>query len=151
MQQLNFPGSEYAIYRQDDVKWDEIPLFFEQYRPRVADEAAKAGGNPQTASGLFYSWDDLNHQTDVAAAFAIKEGTKIANDSFTVVNIPASKAIYVDHYGDPSKTEAAYKQIDDYVKANELKKKSPVIEQYLVGPEGGDMAKWKTRIILLVE
>lgn len=151
VQQLNFSGSEYAVYRQDDVKWNEIAIFFEQYRPRVADEAGKAGGNPQTASGLFYSWDDLNQKTDVAAAYTVNEGTKMANDSFTVVSIPASKAIYVDHYGDPSKTEAAYKQIDEYVKQNELKKKSPVIEQYLVGPESGDMAKWKTRIILLVE
>jgi effector-binding domain-containing protein/uncharacterized protein YndB with AHSA1/START domain len=152
IEQLNFPGAEYAVYRQDKVNWMDIPVFFSQYRPRVLDEATKANGNPKTATGLFYSWDDLNQQTDVAAAFEINSTITMANDSFSVVSLPASKAIYIDYYGDPSKTQEAYKQIDEYVKTNELKKKSPVIEQYLSGTDGNtDMSKWKTRIILLVD
>lgn len=150
--QLNFPGTDYIIYRKDALNWPDIPAFFEQYRPRLSEEATKANGNPRTPTGLFYTWEGINQQTDAAAAYTIDRGTTITNDSFSVVNIPASKAIYVDYYGNPSQTQPVYTQIDEYIRKNELKQKAPVIEQYLTGPESGaDVSKWKTRIVVLIE
>jgi effector-binding domain-containing protein len=89
---------------------------------------------------------------DVAAAIPVAEDSKFENALIHVMELPASKALSLDYYGDYKKSQDAYLSLDKYIAEKGLKKKLPMIEQYLNDPEvEKDTAKWHTRIIYLVE
>ncbi len=151
VERLDFPSTSFVLHRET-VAWDDIPSFYTTHFPRIYNEAARANAAPGTPVGLYYVWDESNKQADMAAALTVSPDTKLSSDSFQLVNIPRSKAVYVDYYGAYDKSADAYKTIDDYLKANSLKQKTPVIEQYLTGPQSEkDTTKWLTKIIFLVE
>ena len=88
----------------------------------------------------------------VTAAVPVAQGTVISDTTIQLLNIPGSKAVYVNYYGAYDKTTEAYASIDKYLSANNLKQKAPVIEQYITDPKiEKDTAKWLTKIIFLVE
>ena len=148
---MNFPATRFAVIRQQ-VKLTDISAFFARHLSLLYGEAQKAGGAPSTASGLYYTWDEKNSQTDMAVAVPVSPGTQINTSLVQTVNIPASKAIVVSYPGPYDKIEAAYKSLDDYAANKQLKRKSPVIEQYISGPfTEKDSTKWLTRIVYLVE
>jgi len=149
---LNFPATSFAVYRKDQVSRADIPSFYAEHLPRIYEEVMTVNATPGSPSGLFYVWDENHQQADMAAAIEIPTGTQIDNNNVQVVNIPASKAVYIDYYGDHSQTAEAYKNIDKYLLDNNLKQKSPVIEQYITDPATEkDSSKWLTKIIVLVE
>jgi effector-binding domain-containing protein len=107
---------------------------------------------PGTASGLYYMWDEKNQVTDVAAALPVASGTKEDNSMMEIVQVPASKAVYVNYYGGYDKLKDAYAFIEEYIRKNDLKKKQPMIEQYITDPAlERDSTKWLTKVIYLVE
>ncbi len=151
VKEMNFPSSTFAIYRQQ-IKMADMRAFFAEHLPPIYDEATKANASPGTASGLFYKWDTQNQLTDLAAAFPVSDGTTIADTSIKIINIPASKALYVNYYGAYDKIFDAYNGINKYLVANTLKQKTPSLEQYISGPQNEkDTTKWLTKIIFLVE
>jgi len=150
--QINFPATTYAQVRQL-ISQNDIPSFYSQHIQILFDETSKievsVTGSP---TGLFYTWDELNHQTDMAAALPVDKGTKIDNSIIQVVDLPASKAISVDYYGAYDKATDAYTSLTQYLETNNLKQKAPAIQQYLSDPKlVTDTAKWHTRIIFLIE
>jgi effector-binding domain-containing protein/uncharacterized protein YndB with AHSA1/START domain len=148
---MNFPASSFALYRET-IKWEDISSFFAVYFPKIYEAVAKAGAEPGIPTGFYYVWDEKNQQADMAAAIPVAAGTQLDSDSIKIVDISGSKAVYVDYYGAYDKTADAYKAIDAYLLANNLKQKSPVIEQYMNDPGVvKDTAKWLTKIIFLVE
>jgi effector-binding domain-containing protein len=152
VQPMNFPATSFAVYQQEKVNRSDIPSFYATHLPRIYEEVMTVKATPGSPSGLFYVWDEANQQSDMAAAIAVPAGTQIDNNDIQIVDIPASKAVYIDYYGDHSQTAQAYKSIDKYLLANSLKQKAPVIEQYITDPAiEKDTAKWLTKIIFLVE
>jgi len=162
---MNFPATTFALVRQQ-IKWSDIASFYAQHLPVIYTEAQKArltGKNKinevgqanvtqRVPAGLYYSWDELNKQTDMAAAIPVPAGTKLESTMIQVVDIPASKAVYVNYYGAYDKSADAYSSIDKYLAANNLKQKTPVIEQYITDPAiEKDTTKWLTKIIFLVQ
>jgi effector-binding domain-containing protein len=88
----------------------------------------------------------------MAAAITIPAGTTLQDTSIQIVNIPASKAVYVNYYGAYDKINDAYNSIKKYLAANDLKQKTPVMEQYITDPaKEKDTSKWLTKIIVTVE
>jgi effector-binding domain-containing protein len=151
VQELNFPATSFACYRQQ-VKWNDMLSFFAQHLPSIHHELENANITPGTPAGLFYVWDEKNQQADMAAAIPVPAGTIIRDTTLQVVNIPASKAVYVDYYGAYDKIAGAYKSIAEYLAANNLKQKAPTMEHYITDPaKEKDTAKWLTKIIFLVE
>lgn len=152
VQRMNFPATSFAQVRQQ-VKWADMSSFFSNHFSFITAELEKAGAAPGMPAGLFYVWDEKNQQADAAAAYTVPAGTKIDNGGIQVVDIPASKAVYVNYYGEyGEKQAAAYNSIERYLADNNLKQKSPVIEQYIVHPAiEKDTARWLTKIIYLVE
>ncbi len=149
---MNFPATTYAMIRQQ-IKWADISSFFAQHLPIIYNETEKIGVRPgNIPNGLIYTWDEKNQQTDMAAALPVSPGTKIDNPIIQVVDLPASKAVYVDFYGSYDNESAAYTSIRKYLADNSLKEKSPVIEQYIAGPgQEKDSSKWVTKIVFLIE
>lgn len=148
---MNFPATTFAVVRQQ-VKWADLLSFFAEHMPIVTQEAQNAGAIPGTASGLIYEWDEKNQQADIAAAVPVPAETAINNPIVQVVNIPASKAIVVTCAGGYDKLPGAYASLKKYIADNNLKEKSPSIEQYFTGPANEkDTSKWLTKVVYLVE
>lgn len=146
---FNFPATSYLSYRQH-VSAPDLGGFFATHFPRLYVEAVRLNATPGSPSCLFYDWD--NNSGDVAAGIPVVPGTKTDSDSIQVIDLPGSKAVYVDYLGAYDRTADAYKSIDRYLEGNRLKKRTPVIEQYITDPSmEKDTAKWLTRIIFLVE
>ena len=151
VQAMNYPATRFAIVRQQ-VKWADLPAFFSEHLPIVYQEAQNANASPGAATGLLYSWDEKAGQADIAAAVPIPAGTTISSPLVQSVDIPASKAIFVNFAGAYDKLPGAYNSIRKYLTDNKLKEKIPSIEQYITGPTNEkDTAKWLTRIVFLVE
>ena len=148
---MNFPASSFAVYRKT-IQWEDISSFFAVFFPKIYEALSKAGAQPGIPTGLYYIWDEKNQQADMAAAIPVAPGIKLESDSIKIIDISGSKAVYVDYYGAYDKTADAYKTMDAYLLANNLKQKAPVIEQYMNDPGVvKDTAKWFTKIIFLVE
>lgn len=148
---MNFPTTSYAIRRQT-LKWGEMPAFFAQHLPDLYKQSMDARATAGSPSGLFYVWDKENQQADMAAAIPISQGTTFSDTSIMVIDLPGSKAVYVDYYGPYENLIEAYSSIEKYLAANNLKQKYPAIEQYITDPKlEKDSNKWLTKVICLVE
>ncbi len=151
VQLMNFPATEFAMIRQQ-VKWNDLLSFFEEHLPLVYQEAQNANASPGTATGLIYEWDIKNQQADIAVAVPVAAGAMINSPIVHSINVPASKAVFVNFSGAYDKLPDAYNSIHQYLSENKLKEKTPSIEQYFAGPTNEkDTAKWLTKIIFLVE
>lgn len=151
VEQMNFPATTFAVVRQV-VKWNDLTSFYLQHYPILFVEAQKANTSPGTTCSLFYSWDEQNQQTDVAAAVPVSTGFKTDNNMVQTVNIPASKALYVNYYGAYDKLPDAYASIRKYIADNNLKETFPSIEQYIIDSlKEKDTAKWLTKIVFLIK
>lgn len=148
---MNFPATSYASIRQL-VKWPDISSFYSQHISILYSDSVKEKLKPGSPAGLFFEWDEKTQQTDMAAAIPVNTGATFTGNIIRIENIPASKAVYVNYFGAYNKSEAAYKSIEQYLTDNNLKQKSPVIEQYITDPAiEKDTTKWLTKIIFLVE
>lgn len=148
---MDFPATTFASIRQK-IKWTDIPAFYSQHLPIIYAEAGKANTSAGTPASLYYFWDEKNQEADMAAAIPVTAGTKMNNAIIQLVNIPATKAVYVNYYGAYDKSMEAYNSIDKYLADNKLKQKTPVIEQYITDPSmEKDTTKWLTKIVFLVE
>ncbi len=148
---FNFPATTFA-YRRQQLKWADIPAFYDTNVSYIYEEAVKIKSTPGSPSGLFFVWDEAGQQTDMAAAVPVSAGTVFADTTIKVMTLPGSKAVYTDYYGAYDKSADAYAGIDKYLVANKLTQKAPVIEQYITDPKiEKDTSKWLTKIIFLVE
>lgn len=148
---LNFPATSFAVIRQV-VKFSDIGSFYSKHLPILYEETNRLQISAGTPSGLYYSWDEKNQQTDMATALPVASGTNINNAIINVLSIPASKAVVVNYYGSYDHVKDAYNSLDNYFKENKLKQKMPMIEQYFSGPQTEkDTLKWLTKIVYLAE
>jgi effector-binding domain-containing protein len=149
--QVNFAATTYALIRQK-IRWEDLSPFYAAHFPMIFTDAQKAGNPPGVPTGLFYEWDQVNQMGDVAAAIPVAANSKFENALIQVQELPASKALSVDYFGDYTRSQDAYLSMDKYIAEKGLKKKLPTIEQYLNDPQvETDTAKWHTRIIYMVE
>lgn len=96
-------------------------------------------------SGLFYSWDNANDKTDMAAAIPLKESLSLKGASSTT--LPAGRAVQVDYYGDYTKIESAHNAVEDYLNDYGLLVNYPVVQEYVTDPmEEKDPSKWLTKV-----
>jgi effector-binding domain-containing protein len=147
----NYPATTFITIRQK-VSWKDIPGFYSSNEPRIFEAIRQAGLSPFFPACLFYTWDVANQETNMAIGIPVVNTDGFKNDSFEVVQIPASKALYADYFGPYDQSMEAYAAIDKYLAMHGLEQKYPIIEQYYNTPqEKTDRSKWKTRIFYLVK
>lgn len=147
----NYPATTFITFRQK-VKWKDIPVFYSSNAPRVFEAIRQAGLSPFFPACLFYTWDVNNQETDMAIGIPVVNADGFRSDSFEVVQVPASKALYADYFGPYDQSMDAYGAIDKYLATHGLEQKYPIIEQYYNNPQlEKDSSKWQTRIIYLVK
>ncbi|MFN0037570.1 MAG: SRPBCC family protein [Saprospiraceae bacterium] len=147
--QVERPTAHYAAVRQV-VDFQNIPQFFTDNFPKAIQESGKAGakmtGHP---SGLFWSYDTVALNTDMAAAIPLDKQVKTGN-GVQVVTV-GGKALVIDYLGDYAKTAEARSAMDDYMAEKKLQYIPPVIEEYVTDPgQEPDTSKWLTRVIYFV-
>ncbi len=148
---MNFPATSFVQVRQL-IKMDDEFDFFSKHLPILSTETEKINITGGVPHGLFYTWDEANRQADLAAAIPVPKGTKLNNPIIQVVDIAASKAVFVDYFGKYDNLADVHSSIQHYISDNKLKQKFPVIESYINDPgKEADSLKWQTRIIYLVE
>jgi effector-binding domain-containing protein/uncharacterized protein YndB with AHSA1/START domain len=148
---MNFPTSNYAMVRQQ-INVSDIPSFFAQHVPVLFGEMQNQGVSPGIVSGLYFIWDEKEQQTELAVALPVPDGTKSTNPIVGFIEVPGSKAVYINYTGAYDHMMDAHGTLDKYLLSHNLEKKEPVIEQYFAGPANEtDTSKWVTRIIYLVK
>lgn len=146
VQEMDFPATTFATIRKQ-VKWPDIPQFYQQHLPLIYKAVVAAKLKPGVATGLFYTWDEQNHLTDMAAAVPVPAGASPGND-FAIVNIPATRVAYVDHYGPYEKTLEAHIALEKYLTSRGRKADTPVMEMYITDPsQEKDTSKWLTKVV----
>lgn len=128
--------------------------FFGESFEKIMSWAAKAKQEPMGAPcGVYFSWDDATHLTEMAAAMPFQAPVLQKSDAgLEVVNVPASKAVVVEYLGGYSGIGQAHAAADAYLKSKNLKQLNPVIEQYITDPGNEpDSNKWLSRIWYRVE
>lgn len=150
VKEMNFPATTFAAYRQV-VGMHEVQPFFAQHLPHIFTELNKAGIKPGIPTGIYYTWDETNGQTDMAAALPVSSESSVNDSSIKIIRLPASKAVYVDYYGAYENMAPAHNSIEKYLTTKKLKQKPPVLEMYVTDPgQEKDTARWLTKIIYLV-
>ena len=145
-----YVGEKSYIMNRQQVNQENISQFYAQNLgalfAKAQGENLEMDGMP---SGLFYSWNQSNGTTDMAAAIPTKTLANIPG--FISQTLPDGKAVQVDYYGDYSKTESAHLAIDDYMKDHGLLVNYPVVEEYVTDPTSEkDPDKWLTKITYYV-
>lgn len=141
---------KHFIFSRQEVNMDQIQQFYATNLGALFSKVQASGvemdGMP---CGLFYSFNEKNQTTDMAAAIPTKESLIIPDAS--AVTLPAKRAIQVDYYGDYHHTSDAHDAIEEYLKDNGLFNDYPVIEEYVTDPTViKNSEKWLTKVTYYV-
>lgn len=148
VEEVTLPETTVAFARST-VKWADMKAYYGTHFPAVAAAVGQAGKQPVSAAGIYYTWDETNQETDMGAGFVYSPAGEIPG--YQSISL-SGKALKVDHYGTYEGTGAAHGAIDTYLKEKGMKAKSPVLEQYIIGPNSEpDTTKWLTTIYYLIE
>lgn len=142
-----FPGHTYAGIRKTMAMSDMMKFFQDSYGMLGKTLNSQIAG---PAVGLFYKWDTVAHQTDLAAAFPVMDTTKPVKGT-TFMTVPASKAYMVEVTGPYSGSMKAHTSLMKHT-MDAKSKLSLVIEEYKVGPyQTPDSNKYVTDIYYLYQ
>ncbi len=148
IQQSQFANKNY-LGKRAKVPFKEVPHFFETHLPKIGELANKQIIGP--ASGLYWTWDEKNQFTDMAAVMPVSIN-EFKNDEYNIIQIPSSKDFTADYYGAYEQTPKAYKALDSALKLNGFSKPDIIIEEYITDPMvQKDTSKWLTKIHFLVK
>ena len=131
------------------VRWTDIGKFSQESFPVLGKELDGKIAGPSTE--LYYTWDTVNKNTDMAACFPVSDTTKPVKDA-AIIHVTASKAYMAIMKGPYSNdNEMKYHSALDRYMTEKCQKHSVVIEEYIVGPyQEKDSTKWVTNIYYLV-
>ena len=151
------------IYRGFEIKQTELEernfvvsrqvVAFENMQQFYAQNLGSLFGRVQAAGlemqgmpcGLFFDYDEMAQETDMAAAIPIASDVTI--EGIMSHRIPAGMAIQLDYRGDYQGLKEAHTAIDEYMKDRLLLSNPPVVEEYITDPgQEKDPSKWLTRI-----
>lgn len=142
-----YPGHTYAGVRKTMGMNDMMKFFANTYGTLGKTLNSQIAG---PAAGLFYKWDTVAHQADIAAVFPVMDTTKPVK-GISFITVPSSKAYMVEVTGPYSSSGKAHNALMKHVgetKAN----LSLVIEEYKVGPyQTPDSNKYVTDIYYLYQ
>ena len=139
------PAQKYAVIK-GEVDFKDISDFLAQSYGKITKALKRKGRRVKgPACGLYYSWDEKNKRTEMAAAFPVNRTIKAGE--VTTIEIAPGIAYYVDYYGPYEKSDNAHYALDLYLQQHKLTQKPPVIEEYVIGPsQEKDSSKWLTKI-----
>lgn len=150
VREITWPEKTFIIKRST-MPFDKLSDFFKENYGAIYGALAGKGTQPtEMPCAFYYSIDEANKQTELAAAVPVSADTPgIAG--FEKVTFPPSKLITTTHIGSYESMGVSYGAMEKYLAENTLRK-GLVIEEYFSDPEvEKDATKWKTNIYFMVE
>ncbi len=131
---------------------DKISPFFAENIPMLVTDLKKSNVQiSEPMSGLYFTFDEKNMRTEVAAAIPVS-ATAGKVGKWETFHTKGGKTLEVDFYGDYKNLGIAHNQIKAYIAVKKLKFIAPVLEEYITDPMSEkDPAKWLTKIYYFVE
>jgi len=130
------------------VYWTDMLKFFNDGYDIVAGDVGDKIEGHQV--GIFYTWDTVNKQADMAAAFPVTDTTMPVKGTVFIHAGPA-KAVMAVEKGNYNNSFLYHNAIMKYMAAKG-QAQTMVIEEYVVGPkQEADSSKWVTNIYYLVK
>ncbi len=143
--------TRYFVGIRQEVQMDKMTEFYGTSLGKafqaVQEKGVEMAGMP---CGLYFTWDEPNKVTDMAGAIPVKE--KVEIEGMSTFEIPSSRALLVEYYGEYDGLGAAHEALDKYIAATGVKTTPPAIEEYVTDPEKEkDPSKWLTKIYYPLE
>jgi effector-binding domain-containing protein len=144
-------NSQSYVTKRGVIPFSEISQFYMTNFPMLMGAVMKARQQPTgPPCGIFFKWDEKNMKADMAAAVPVDSNAKV--QGYTILRVPAGKALHVAYYGAYDKSESAHMAINEYMKQNALSTDKYVIEEYVTDPgKEKDTARWLTNIYYMVK
>lgn len=151
VKEMNYPATTFAIIRKT-ISQKEITKFYSTNLHQIYLAATAAKLQPGVPCGLYFTWDTVKHQTDMAAAVPVPEGSTLKGNGISIIKLPAAKAFYVDYYGPYDRIVNAHAALMDYADDKGKKIIPPMIEMYVTDPgKEKDSSKWLTKVIYFMQ
>ncbi|MFQ5967266.1 MAG: GyrI-like domain-containing protein [Acidimicrobiia bacterium] len=131
---------------RENVKRDEIGLFFDRALPQIFSFLGGAGLEPTGPPlGVYYSVTDDGF--DMAAAVPV--GKPIEGSGAVISGtLPGGRAVTQDHYGQYDGLSASWDLFNRRVDEAGLHRRFPSWEEYVIGPpDEADVSRWKTVLV----
>lgn len=147
IKEVDFAAHTYAGIRST-VSMMDMDKVWKENGPMLGKELGAKISGPST--GLYYTWDTVNKNTDMAVAFPVADTTKKVK-GMTYMQVPQSKALMATMNGGYSGEMVVHKQISKRL-AETGKQMAMVVEEYVNGPaQGMDSTKWVTNIYYIIK
>ena len=150
VEMLTEKGVNYAVVKET-ISFNDFDAFFGSAYGAIYEYLGKNGVQPMgNPSALYYTWDTINKQTEVAAAVPISDAVTIETKLETIdVGEAAmgSNSISYTMVGNYDGSEAAHNALGAWIAKNNKTYTGPVIEEYIKGPSNeSDPSKYVTKI-----
>lgn len=130
---VDFPERTYIAVREL-TSWSDIGNMFTNNLGTVYGAVMAAGLEMTTQpSGLFYTWDEENQQTDMAAGVGVANADA-AVDGFVSLTEGGGQALFVAFLGSYDDSGNAHYAIEEYAKQNGITLSGVAIEEYMNDP-----------------
>jgi len=147
IKETQFPGHIYCGVHKT-VGWNDMHQFFMDAYSMLGKELNSRIAGP--ATGLYWTWDTVKHNADMAAVFPVTDTTKAVKGA-GFFNVSASSACMVAYNGAYSGMMAPHMALMKYCASKNMKVKL-VVEEYIKGPhEEKDSTKYVTNIYYLCD
>ena len=137
---------------RETVDTADIGTYYQENLPKIIgfidSLELEVDGPP---SGLYWTYDEEEGNSDMAAAMPVKEVKKVPKD-FQIFKLDKGRALIIDYLGAYTGIGEAHRGMDLYISENKLQIIPPVIEAYLTDPVSEpDTTKWLTKVIYFIE
>ena len=138
-------------FKRKTITIKEIPSFlgksFEELTKVIKEQKVNIIG-PNTT--LYWSLKPEKNESDIGAAFPVDK-TISGNTEMSTIEL-GGKAFIIDYYGPYKGLSEAHNAMEDFLKDKSIKRKSPVIEQYVTDARSQpDTSKWLTKLIYFMK
>jgi hypothetical protein len=112
------PAAMYVFIRRW-VKWQEVPMFFNNNLPLIAEAMEAAGAPPQYPPSVFiHKLDEPNQSSELSVAIQTNEPVVLTGGG--TIQFPAGQALVAQHIGQIGQTETIHQAMSAYVDQNRL-------------------------------
>ncbi|MEO8589248.1 MAG: SRPBCC family protein [Flavobacteriales bacterium] len=146
------PAALYVGLRKT-IKWADMKQFFTEAFATTGAALKAAKVKPAGApAGVYFKWDEVNHEADLLAGFPIAADAKGKVTGVTEYETPASAAYWIQYKGGYNSMGPAHEALSAKIEMDGKEHHTNVIEEYVTDPGSTpDSTQWQTNIIYLTK
>lgn len=141
------PAMHYIGIEANNVTVSELSAVMDQLYEKLGEYLGQKSITPTGgAISITTDWNEEAGQCSLIAAFPVTEGTEGNGDNIIAGDLEAMQTIHAMHNGTYEDLVNTHMAIDEYLKANQIEMKYPVVEVYLNNPQDVSPEELKTAI-----